>query len=218
MADTKGSLLPAGAALAGSDRFIGVQGGVAVGLTADQIGTYYKTRNAVNNASVAAQGPGFATDTYIVGSSCAIPTTSGLGSLQAKTQYRLKFSVSKTAAGTVAPIIQLRVGTAASTADTSRCTLTLPAQTAVIDEGLIEVFATFRTVGSGTSAVIVGVATLVHRLAATGLSTGGGPMVTATGGGFDSTAANLVLGASVNAGTSAAWTMQLVQAELYNLA
>lgn len=165
------------------------------------------------NGSVTTPAAGFASDTYLVGSSIAVPASS----LQAKSQYRLKFSVSKTAAGTAAPVVTIRFGTAGSTADTSICALTFAAQTAAIDEGFIEVFATFRTVGSGTSAVVQGVGTLAHRLAATGLSTSGASVVTTTGAGFDSTLGSAIIGASVNGGTSAAWTITLVQAELFNL-
>ena len=41
--------------------------------------------------------------------------------------------------------------------------------------------------------------------------------ITTTGGGFDSTVANSYINMSVNGGTSAAWTITLVQAELTNL-
>ena len=43
-----------------------------------------------------------------------------------------------------------------------------------------------------------------------------GQAVQNTSGGFDSTVADLGIGASVNGGTSAAWTVQLVDAELLN--
>lgn len=133
--------------------------------------------------------------------------------------YRCKFSVSKTAAGVVAPVINVRFGTAGSTADSSRATLTFAAQTAVVDTGFIEVFVTFRTVGSGTAAILEAVGTITHTLTATGLSTAATSIaITTTGTGFDSTVANSILGISVNGGTSAAWTIALVQAELYNLA
>jgi predicted ester cyclase len=40
----------------------------------------------------------------------------------------------------------------------------------------------------------------------------------ATSGGFESTVSNSIIGISVNGGASAAWTVQIVQAELINLA
>jgi hypothetical protein len=83
---------------------------------------------------------------------------------------------------------------------------------------MFEVFTVFRTVGSGTSAVIENVGTLSHRLSITGLSTDVTGMKVATSAGFDSTVASSILGLSVNGGTSAAWTIELVHAELINLA
>jgi hypothetical protein len=165
------------------------------------------------NASVAAQGAGFATDTYLVGSSIAIPASS----LQAKTMYRCVFNVVKTAAGIAAPIIRVRFGVNGSTADTALATLTFSAQTAVIDEGTYELRAIFRTVGSGTSAVLQTHARLHHRLSITGLGVGVSEPEIATSAGFDSTVANSIIGLSVNGGTSAAWTVNVVQAELVNL-
>jgi hypothetical protein len=64
---------------------------------------------------------------------------------------------------------------------------------------------------------------LTHRLgygntASTGLGTGSAEAEIATSSGFDSTVANSIIGLSVNGGSSAAWTINLVQTELVNLA
>ncbi|MBI5221898.1 MAG: hypothetical protein HY980_00140 [Candidatus Magasanikbacteria bacterium] len=165
------------------------------------------------NQSVAAQGAGFSTDTYLTGSSIAIPASS----LKVGTRYHLIFNVSKTAAGTVAPIISVRFGTLGTTGDTARLTFTFLAGTAAADVGTFEIFVTFRTVGSGTSAVIVGTGRALHSLSTTGLQTLPGKVLQVTSAGFDSTVANSIIGVSVNGGTSAAWTVQQVQAELQNL-
>jgi hypothetical protein len=167
----------------------------------------------VNNASVTTPAAGFAADTYLVGSSCAIPAAR----LAAKTMYRCTFDVSKTGAGIATPIINVRIGTAGSTADTSRGTHTFPAQTAVIDQGVFEFWAVFRTVGSGTSAVLQSRCRLTHGLSITGFSTSVSPVTVATSAGFDSTTASSIIGLSVNGGTSAAWTITLVTAELFNM-
>lgn len=180
--------------------------------TATQTALNAKAR-IVYNASVANQGAGFATDTYLTGSSIAIPS----GALQAKSIYRCRFAVTKTAAGTATPIINVRFGTNGSTADTSRGTLTFSAQTAAADEATFEIVVVFRTVGSGTSAVIQSSAQLQHRLSITGFGTGVSEPEAATSGGFDSTVANSIIGVSVNGGTSAAWTVTQVVAELLNL-
>jgi hypothetical protein len=165
------------------------------------------------NASVANQGAGFASDTYLVGSALAIPAAR----MQAKTMCRWRFNVSKTGAGVATPVITPRFGTAGTTADTARGALTFAAQTAVIDEGIFEILATFRTIGSGTSAVLETCGILAHRLSITGLSTDVTGVKVATSSGFDSTVANSIIGLSVNGGASAAWTVNLVQAELLNL-
>jgi hypothetical protein len=166
----------------------------------------------VHNASVAAQA-GFAADTYLVGSSCPVPANQ----LQAKAKYRVRFNVVKTAAGVAAPVIIIRFGTAGSVADAALCTLTFALQTAVVDEGMFEIEAVFRTVGAGTAAVLQAVGRLMHRLSVTGLSVDVSGVKLATSAGFNSTLANAVIGVSVNGGASAAWTVSLVSAELMNL-
>lgn len=163
------------------------------------------------NFSTAAQGPGFSSDTYLTGSAVQIP---GQG-VRVGTAYRCRFSVAKTAAGTATPIIQLRHGTNASAADTSRCSFTFSAGTAATDVGLFEVLAVFRTVGSGTAAVLQG-----HCAVMSQPTTGFSSLlkgVQTTSSGFDSTTAAAYLGVSVNGGASASWTVQLVQAELLNV-
>lgn len=163
------------------------------------------------SASVADQTLG-TSDTYLTGSRILIPQ----GKVKAGTTYRCVFNVVKTAAGIAGPIINVRVGTAGTTADTSRATLTFSPQTAVIDEGRVEVVYVFRT--AGASAVIQAVGRLWHRLVTTGLNNlAVFTSVLNTGASFDVTGANLGIGISVNAGVSSAWTISLVEAELVNL-
>lgn len=168
--------------------------------------------NTQYNAAVSAV-TGYAADTYLAGSSIAIPA----GSLKAKTMYSCTFNVVKTGAGLATPIINIRIGTAGTTADTSRGTLTFSAQTAVVDEGTFTVDAVFRTVGSGTTAVLQTVGELRHRLSITGLGTGVSESEIATSAGFDSTVASSIIGLSVNGGASASWTISVVNCELKNL-
>lgn len=214
MADAELNALTAISTIGDADLLYFEQSGIGLKGTLNQLVSYIESRGRVHNASVANQGAGFATDTYLTGSDVLIPA----GRLQAKTKYRCKFNVTKTGAGTATPIINVRVGTAASTADTSRGTLTFSAQTAVADEGTFEITAVFRTVGSGTSAVLQSLGQLSHRLSITGLGVGVSEPEVATSGGFDSTVASLKIGCSVNGGTSAAWTVNLVDAMLENLA
>lgn len=163
------------------------------------------------NQSTAAQGAGFASDTYLTGSSTAIPS----GGLKVGSRYHLIFDVSKTGAGIATPIIYVRFGTNGSTADTARLTFTFLAGTAVVDIGTFEVWVTFRTVGA--SGVVQGTAQCRHRLSITGLQIQPGTTLQVTSGSFDTTVANSIIGVSVNGGASASWTVQNVQAELTNL-
>lgn len=170
-----------------------------------------QTRDTSYNASSSAQS-GISGDTYLAGSNITIPQ----GKVKVGTMYKCKFNVVKTGAGTGAPVITVRVGTAASTADTSRAALTFAAQTAVIDEGEFEIECAFRA--AGTSAVIQAKGSLWHRLVTTGLNvTGVFTSVLNTGGSFDVTGASLKIGLSVNAPNPSSWTISLVTAELVNL-
>lgn len=165
------------------------------------------------NQSTAAQGAGFATDTYLTGSSISVPTTA----LKVGTKYVLIFDASKTAAGTATPILRVRYGTNGSTADTALLTFTFNASTANADVGAFIVNCHFRSVGSGTSAVLVGTARVVKGLTATtGIVNTVGQALQVTSAGFDSTVASSIIGASLDAGTSASWTVQNVEVEMTN--
>lgn len=169
-----------------------------------------KVTNVYNSNTVAQiLGTG---DTYLAGSAISIPQ----GKIKVGTMYKCKFNVVKTAAGVAAPVINVRVGTLGTTADTSRATLTFAAQTGVIDEGIIEVICSFRA--AGATAVMQALGNLIHRLVTTGLNvTAVNTVVLQTSGGFDVTGAGLKIGVSVNAGASSSWTVSLVSAELINL-
>jgi hypothetical protein len=161
-----------------------------------------------NNMSVAAQGPGFAADTYLTDSDVKIPSCS----LQIRSWFRWVISCSKTGAGVATPIFNLRIGSARTTADTSRLTLTGPAQTAVIDQGVWFVYIINRSVGA--AGVLQGTLSLNHNLAATGLANNASAIVETTGAGFDNTAlGGLFAGLSLNAGASASWTVTQVRVE-----
>lgn len=161
------------------------------------------------NAAIAAQGAGFATDTYVTNSDLIIPSFS----MQAKSRIIWALSGSKTAAGVATPIYQIRIGSAKTTADTSRLTLTGPAQTAIADIGTLYIMLTCRSVG--VSGVIQGTAWWVHRGTAASTTVSGVGFandttghVEGTSAGFDNTAlGGLFVGLSINGGGSAAWTL-----------
>lgn len=151
--------------------------------------------------------------TYLSGSDIAIPN----GKLKLGTVYTIKFNVVKTAAGTAAPAIAIRIGSAGTTADSIRSTLTFASQTAVIDEGVFEIDVVFRA--TGTLSTIQSLGRLIHRLVTTGLNnTAVNTVVLNTSGTFDTTPSNQIIGVSINPGASAAWTVTVVTASLVNLA
>lgn len=168
------------------------------------------------NFSTSTVSAGYAADTYLAGSAIAMPDDGPI----AGTIYHLIFDMVKTGAGTATPILSLRFGTAGTTADTAVLVFTLGAGTAAADTGKFEVQVHFRTVGAGTSAIIVGSLGISHLLAATGLtSTGvsGYGQITSVSSGFNSTPAGSILGASFNGGTSFSGTCTLVQSYSLNL-
>jgi hypothetical protein len=215
VADTKISALSAVGSVADAQEFAVNDAGVSKKATALQLKTYVD-QNA-RNWSTSTPAAGFAADTYLAGSNVLLSAAK----LRIATQYRLLFSVAKTAAGVAAPVITIRMGTSGVGAigDASVLAITMPIQTAAVDEGVFTLEAGFRSVGSGTSAVMSGVCWLVHEgiaNASTGLANQANPVVTAVGSGFDSTT-RVVIGASLNAGSLAAWTIVVVQAALTNM-
>jgi len=209
---------------AGTNGTNGTNGvGVPVGGTAGQVltkinSTDYNTQWSTPGGggaatdffsqSFASQGPGFAADTYLAGSSILIPSAG----VKVGTRYILRFRASKTAAGTAAPIINIRFGTAQSTADTSRLTFTLRAQTAAADEGIFDVEVVFTA--GGATATLGGIAFARHRQTTTGFQNAVTGERVSTGAAFDSTVASSYIGASVNGGASAVWTVTFVSAML----
>jgi hypothetical protein len=168
-----------------------------------------KSKQHFNN-STSTQAITANTVTYLTGS--AITTAN----IKAGTVVTWTISVTKTNAGTAAPAWTVKFGTNASTADTTLLSFTGAAQTAAVDTGIITIQCTFRTVGSETSARLVGHYSLIHQLDSTGLSTGNGGAF-ATSAGFNSTTANAFLGVTVNSGASAVWTVNQVNVKIENI-
>lgn len=217
MSGTSVSALAAAASLADTDVLLGVNGGASKKFDLSTLTAYFESRGRQHNAAVATQTTG-AVDVYITNSDVPIPANR----LQAKSKYRLDLSLTKAGAGTGTPTFNVRVGTAGALADASRVLFTWPAaNTAVADEMKVEILCTFRSVGSGTAAVIEGQLVGQHELTTTGFGgTGLGSTIilNTTGGGFDSTVASLRIGCSVNPGTAGAWSIRQAQAVLENLA
>jgi hypothetical protein len=144
-------------------------------------------------------------DAYITNSNLLLPAYG----MQVGQLFRWYLNVSKTAAGTATPIIQVRIGTGLSTSDTSRLTMTGLAQTASTGGGgTLIIMVQVRTVSA--SGVIVGNFTVPHA------TFGSGQTTTVVSSTFDntSTIGTQSVGISINAGASSAWTIDSVRAEL----
>ena len=161
-----------------------------------------------NTADVTAN----AADTYLTGSALAVPPAC---TLLAGTSFRWKFGMTKTAASTATPVWTVRVGTAGTTSDAAVLTFTGPAQTAVTDNGYVEIAATLRN--TGAAGIMAGILTLTHNLDATGFANIGTPTLQTTSSGFVTTTAGLIIGVSVNPGAAGVWTHQVVQGEMLNI-
>lgn len=164
-----------------------------------------------NNFSTASQSPAAGTRTYITGSAIQI----GTRGLQAGTCFRWTISVTKTAAGVAASTYTVAVGTAGTTADTDRLSFTKPAGTAAVDEGVIQIWATVRSVSA--AGTMVGEFRMTHNLENTGHLVIPGVAVNTISAAFDTSAAGLFVGLTVTSGAADALTFQLVQAEAWNL-
>lgn len=161
-----------------------------------------------HNASVAAQGAGFSSDTYVTNSDILIPSFG----FQTKTVFRWTINAEKTAAGTAQPVYSLRIGSARTTADTARLQITGPAQTAAVDDGIMTIMATVRTVSA--SGVIAGVSYWIHSAAVTGFCDNDAGVIDAVSAGFDNSAlGGNYIGLSINGGASASWTLNQCLAE-----
>jgi hypothetical protein len=148
------------------------------------------------------------TDVYLTNSSLKLD---GLGVPTVGRKYNWRFIVSKTA-GTAAPVVTVRVGTAGSTADTGRGTFTWAVGTSATDMAEIELEMAFISVGAGTSAVLRGKANMTNNLATTGFqgATRIAALQPADSAGFDSTAASQLIGLSFNGGTVFAGLMEFM--------
>lgn len=163
----------------------------------------------VRNYSTGSQSPSATTRTYITGSALAVP----VNKLQVGSSFRWMFNMTKTGAGSSTSTIDIAVGTAGTTADTARVSFTKPAGTAVIDEGVVTVYAVVRSIGA--TGVMVGEFTMIHNLSATGHMTIPCACVNTISSGFDMTVANLIVGLCITTGTSDAITIQMVQSQAW---
>ena len=173
----------------------------------DDSGRGFITGSGLSNASNAAQVLGTG-DTYVTDSDLIIPSFL----LQTRTKFFWRLDVSKTAAGTATPIYQVRIGSARTTADTSRLSITGPAQTAAVDIAIIDICVTLRN--AGAAATLRGTVHINHNTSgATGFANVVTPVTVATSAAFDSSShvSGQFVGLSINAGASSAWTVEQVR-------
>jgi hypothetical protein len=198
MVDTKISALPAVTTPAATDEFAVNQGGTSKKMTLKQV-------NSVRGGdfSTAAQSISANTDTYITNSGILIPAEG----MTAGDTFRWYLGVTKTAAGIAAAVWTFRIGTARTTADTSRLAITSTAQVATASGTLIIVTLQVRAVGSGTTGSVVG------QINTGAASFGIGGNGVSAGFANNALAANYV-GLSVNTGASGAWTVNSVDCQL----
>lgn len=160
------------------------------------------------NCSIASQGAGFSSDTYVTDSDILIPSFG----LQARTNILWMISASKTAASTATPVYTIRIGANKTTADTAVLALTGPAQTAAADIGILTIMLTVRSVSA--SGVVQGTANWSHDTAAGGFANNDSGSVQGTSAGFNNSAmGGQYIGLSINGGASAAWTLTQVRVE-----
>ena len=115
----------------------------------------------------------------------------------------------KTAAGVAAATFNWKTGPAGTTADTTRATHTLAAQTAVVDDGLFEISAVLRALGA--SAVIESTLRMEHTGASVGMDNsigvGLGKRIQVTSTTFTLGSADY-LTLTCNPGAAGVWTFQ----------
>ena len=164
------------------------------------------------STSTAAQSPAAGATTYLTGSAITVPPSK----VKIGTIMRWRAIFTKTAAGTAASTFDIRVGTAGTTADTSRLSFAMPVGTAAVDTAYLEITVTVRGPLSA-SGVIAGMCIVTHNLATTGFINVNQVVLSVVSSAFDVTTANLIFGLSVTTGASVALTFQQVVAESANL-
>lgn len=202
MADTKISGLTAVTTFVNADEFAVNQSATSKKLTGTVLRDYIG--NTFYAASTAAQSPGAGATTYLTSSSIAIPALK----LRVGSCFTWDLDYVKTAAGTAARSILIKVGTAGTTADATIATLTNGAPTGVVDEGYYRIMFTIRTIGASATSRASSFAT--HNLSTTGLLPNETEYKRVAGTTFDSTVANLIVGLAITTGASEALTFDQI--------
>lgn len=171
-------------------------------VTLDDSGKAQGVLSAVNSGSGVASQAITTSDTYLTSSGIQIPACG----MQVGMLFEWHIMVTKNNTGTSTPIFIVQTGSAQSTADTDRLTLTGGAATAATGGGVLVVSVLVRTVSA--SGVIVGNFTVPQ------LSFGSGQVTTAVSSTFDNSALQgQYVSLSVNPGATT-WTVDGVKGML----
>lgn len=210
LADLKFSTATLGSALTGAELLGMTQSGADRSVTARMIAAYIG--EGLGNQSTADQSPAAASTTYLTGSDNLIPDSERV---RVGTIFRWHGTMTKTAAGTAASSILVKVGTAGTTADATILTFTIPAGTAVVDTGYFEINVTVRAIGA--SAVIIGTCLVTHNLATTGITAQNQVVLQVLSSSFNSNVNLLKWGLAFTSGTAVAWTYKQIFSTIKNL-
>lgn len=202
--------LPVAGAFADADEFPVNQGGTTKKSTGLLIRDYIG--DSRGNQSVSDQAIGASTTAYITNSAIAVPTAK----LRIGSWFRYRVWINKTAAGTVALVLLVKLGTLGTTGDTTLFTLTLGVGTAVADSGWFDLWIVCR--GPLSAAGIFQLeGNFDHSLATTGLNNVQRQLFELTSAAFDVTTAGLIMGLAITTGALYALTSKMSLGEAKNL-
>lgn len=164
--------------------------------------------------AVADQVVGASVTNYLTGSGILIPTGRAVG---IGTRFKWEIILSKSAAATAAMTFDIKVGTAGTTADTTRHgPYSTGVQTAVADVGRIVVSCVIRG-PIGATSISHGAFSMEHNLAATGLGPTASVNAQSTSAGYAVTAAGLIWGLALTTGASHSITIHQIDASVEDL-
>lgn len=173
------------------------------------IGSLLTTTYSTVDQAIAA-----ATNAYLTGSALIIPAGRPIA---IGTSFRWRVVLVKTAAGTGAPVFDIRFGTGGSTSDTARITFTSPyAQTNVVDTAQVTIEAIVRG-PIGASCIVQASFELEHNLQITGFATVPTVVMSVASAAFDITTAGMIVGLAHNTGTGNVITVPMVAGQILNL-
>lgn len=207
---TKISALTAATSVLDADEIPVNEAGTTKKITGTLVKAY--VGNTIINQSTADQAVGASVTNYITNSSLAVP----VGKLRIGSWFRWKFWVDKTAAGTVALIFLVKIGTLGTTGDTTLFTITLGVGTAAVDTGWMDLTVICRGPLSSSGLFLLE-AMFDHSLATTGINNVQRQTQQTVSSAFDVTTASLILGLAVTTGASWALTFRGITGEAFNI-